>query len=179
MAPCHTIDGSSGGQLANSRLRRQEAAVVNRWECASAPSVCPSILVGDLSPEALLGADVRFKVPDDHAAVSATARKDRRAAVAPRQGICRRRIMTKQNHVGLTRLHFVLVRGRLLKIDVPYVNLMQVRVRGDDATVLGPALEAVHFSWMDENLAHLQPRLQALEALLTAWTISFQGHPSI
>lgn len=87
--------------------------------------------------------------------------------------------MTKQNHVGLTRLHFVLVRGRLLKIDVPYVNLMQVRVRGDDATVLGPALETVHFSWMDENLAHLQPRLQALEALLTAWTISFQGHPSI
>ena len=57
--------------------------------------------------------------------------------------------MAEENHVGLARLHFVLVRGRLLKIDVPYVNLVEVRVRSDDATVLGPALEAVDFAGVD------------------------------
>ena len=118
-------------------------------------------------------------VPDDDAAVSAAAGEYRRGRVAPCQGIGRRGIMAEENHVGLTRLGFVLVRGRLLQVDVPNVDFGKVRVRGDYPTVPRPALEAVDLSGMDENLAHLQSSLVALEALLSSRAISFDGHPAL
>lgn len=118
-------------------------------------------------------------VPDDHAAVSAATGKYGRGRVTPCEGIGRRGIMAEENHVGLTRLCFVLVGRRLLKVDVPNVYFRKVGVRGDYAAVPRPALEAVDLSWMDENLAHLQSSLVALEALLASRTISFEGHPSV
>ena len=87
--------------------------------------------------------------------------------------------MTEENHVGLARLHFEFVRRGLLKINVPYVNLVQVGVRGDDAAVPGPALEAIDFAGVNQNLADLQPRLEALETLRAGGTISFEGHPTV
>lgn len=87
--------------------------------------------------------------------------------------------MTEENHVGLARLHFEFVRRGLLKINVPYVNLVQVGVRGDDAAVPGPALEAIDFAGVNQNLADLQPRLQALKTVRGGGTISFEGHPTV
>lgn len=171
----HAVDGCGGGELAYPCLRLQEAALVNRWK----PAVPASILFTRRCFETLLHADVALYVPDDHAAVSATTGKYRRGRVTPCESIGRRSIMAEENHVGLTRLCFVLVGRRLLKVDVPNVYFGKVGVRGDYATVPRPALEAVNLSWMDENLAHLQSCLVALEALLASQTISFEGHPSV
>ena len=70
--------------------------------------------------------------------------------------------MPNQNHIGNAWLVLSLLLNALLKIHIPDIDVMPVRVRGDDPLVAGPTLEVVYFSWMNNYFCYFHFRLHFL-----------------
>lgn len=140
-------------------------------KCLAATPFCALLDLNSLvklaAQEALFGAQMRLKVPDEDAAVAATA-CHLRVIVAPGQGVRGRQQVTLQPHVRLTRLDAVLTIDGRLQSHIPNVDFRMICVRRYNTSVERPRLEAVDISWVHEHFVHIESSRQALIVLLVS-----------